>query len=65
MTQNNLGIAYADLPTGDRAENFRKAVASFENALKIFTASSFPHEHRNASANLEDVKKKLASLEKK
>jgi tetratricopeptide (TPR) repeat protein len=28
--QNNLGHAYADLPTGDRAENLRRAIACYE-----------------------------------
>ena len=30
MTQNNLGITYADLPTGD--QNLRRAVACYEAA---------------------------------
>ena len=32
---NNLGIAYQDLPTGDRAENLKKAIDAYQEALKI------------------------------
>ena len=32
QTQNNLGAAYADLPTGDQTENLGKAIAAYEVA---------------------------------
>ena len=35
MTMNNLGNAYENLPTGDRAENLRKAIDAYLEALKI------------------------------
>ncbi len=35
-TQNNVRIAYRNLPTGDREENLRRAIACYEAALKIF-----------------------------
>src|ERR1039458_1367739 len=37
LTQNNLGIAYADIPTGDRAENLRRAIEHYEAALRVYT----------------------------
>jgi tetratricopeptide (TPR) repeat protein len=41
-TQNNLGIAYGDLPTGDRAANLQKAIAGYEAALRVRTEKDFP-----------------------
>src|SRR5947199_2807983 len=32
MTQNNLGVAYDELPTGDRAANLQKTIAAYEAA---------------------------------
>lgn len=36
-TQNNLGIAYRNLPTGDRSENLAKAIACYEAASRVWT----------------------------
>jgi tetratricopeptide (TPR) repeat protein len=41
-TQSNLGNAYVDLPTGDRAANLQKAIAAFEAALRVSTEKDFP-----------------------
>ena len=38
MTQNNLGMAYSQLPTGDRGENLRRAVACYDLALVHLSA---------------------------
>ncbi len=35
-TQNNLGAAYAELPTGDHGENLNNAIACFQNAAADF-----------------------------
>jgi tetratricopeptide (TPR) repeat protein len=37
LTQYNLGNAYADLPTGDRAENIQRAITHYQNALRFYT----------------------------
>jgi hypothetical protein len=42
MTQNNLGIAYWSLPTGDRAENLKLAIAAYQAALRVRTEKDFP-----------------------
>ena len=42
MTQNNLGAAYADLPTGDRGKSLRRAIACYEAALRVYTEADFP-----------------------
>jgi hypothetical protein len=41
-TQHNLGNAYLFLPTGDRSENLRRAIACYENALRVRTETEFP-----------------------
>jgi tetratricopeptide (TPR) repeat protein len=37
MTQNNMGNAYSDLPTGDKKKNLKTAIECYEAALKIYT----------------------------
>jgi len=36
-TQNSVGNAYVNLPTGDRGENVAKAIACYEAALRVYT----------------------------
>ncbi len=52
MTQNNLGIAYRNLPTGDRGENLAKAIACYEAALRIRTEQDFPSQWATTQNNL-------------
>jgi predicted ATPase/class 3 adenylate cyclase len=40
--QNNLGIAYGNLPTGDRGANLQQAIRCFEAALRLSTERKFP-----------------------
>jgi predicted ATPase/class 3 adenylate cyclase len=40
--QNNLGAAYAQLPTGDRGANLQKAIVCFETALRVRTERDLP-----------------------
>ncbi len=40
--QNNLGIAYSDLPTRDLSENLHRAIACYEQALSVYTERDFP-----------------------
>jgi tetratricopeptide (TPR) repeat protein len=51
-TQNNLGAAYSDLPTGDRGENLRNAVICYENALRVRTEKDFPQDYAGTQNNL-------------
>src|SRR6185437_6187361 len=39
---HNLGIAYARLPAGDRAENVGRAIAHYEAALRVYSAVHYP-----------------------
>jgi len=41
-TQNNLGVAYSEIPTGDRGENLKRAIECYENALRVRTERDFP-----------------------
>jgi hypothetical protein len=52
MTQNNLGNAYLYLPTGDRGENLRRAIACFEAALRVRTEVDFPQDWATTQFNL-------------
>lgn len=52
MTQNNLGVAWANLPTGDRPSNLRKAIACFEPALEVRTRAAHPVEWATTQNNL-------------
>lgn len=40
-----LGLAYAELPTGDRELNLSRAVASYERAAELFSPQQHPAEH--------------------
>ena len=41
-TQNSLGNACCELPTGSREENVRRAIAYYEDALTVFTREAHP-----------------------
>ena len=51
-TQNNLGNAYSELPTGDRGENLRRAIACYESALRVYTEADFPSDWAVTQHNL-------------
>jgi len=42
MRQNNLGLAWAQLPAGDRAENPRRAITCFEVVFRARAEHRFP-----------------------
>jgi len=49
---HNLGFAYASLPTGDRGDNLRRAIACYEAALRVLAESEFPQDWAMAQNNL-------------
>ena len=51
-TQNNLGIAYSEIPTGDRGENLKRAIECYENALRVRTERDFPLDWAMTQYNL-------------
>jgi tetratricopeptide (TPR) repeat protein len=52
MTLNNLGIAYAELPIGDHAENLDQAIGGYQKALQVFAEDKFPVEWATTQNNL-------------
>jgi predicted ATPase len=51
-TQNNLGVAYRNLPTGDRSENLANAIACYEAVLRVWTERDFPADWAMTQNNL-------------
>ena len=51
-TQNNLGIAYGNLPTGNRSENLARAIAYYGAALTVRTQEDFPTDWAMTQNNL-------------
>lgn len=51
-TQHNLGIAYSELPTGDREENIKRAIECYEDALRVRTEQDFPLDWAATQYNL-------------
>jgi predicted ATPase len=49
---NNLGNAYARLPTGDRGENLKRAIECYEAALRVRTERDFPQDWAGIQNNL-------------
>lgn len=43
--RHSVGLAYAELPSGDRRMNLSRAVASYRQALTLFSPQRFPVEH--------------------
>jgi len=61
--QGMLGNAYCSLPTGDRAENLRQAIACYQEALTVYTPQSAPREYAMVQRNLADTHLDLGELE--
>ena len=63
MAQYDLGAAYRDLPTGDRGENLRRAIACYEAALRVYTESDFPSAWATTQNNLGLALRELGKLD--
>src|SRR6266567_4532229 len=50
--QYNLGNAYLNLPTGDRAANLAQAISYFQQALRFYTSEAEPFACRRTTRNL-------------
>jgi tetratricopeptide (TPR) repeat protein len=51
-TKNNVGVAYAQLPTGERAANLRRAISAYEAALEVITEKDFSLNWAQGQTNL-------------
>ncbi len=49
---NDLGGAYANLPTGDRAADLAQAIACYREALRFYTPETAPFEYAGTQSNL-------------
>ena len=64
ITQNNLGIAYSILPTGDRAANTQKAIAHYDEAIRVDPKFANPYIGRgNAYQSKNDYDKAIADYD--
>jgi tetratricopeptide (TPR) repeat protein len=61
--QNSLGVLYQNMPTGDRRENLRRAIAAFEAALVYWTPQTAPLDYAMTQNNLGITYSVLAALE--
>ncbi|NER32453.1 MAG: tetratricopeptide repeat protein, partial [Symploca sp. SIO1C4] len=52
MTQYNLGIAYYDRITGEKADNLERAISCFQQALEVRTQQAFPTDWAMTQYNL-------------
>lgn len=50
--RHSIGLAYAELPSGDRRMNLSRAVASYRQALSLFAPQRFPVEHARVQTAL-------------
>ena len=50
--ENNLGIVYTDLPTGDRPDNLQRAIECYEAALRVWTEQNSPQGWAMTKSNL-------------
>jgi tetratricopeptide (TPR) repeat protein len=63
-TQNNLGIAYSSLAgMEDRAENLRRAIAAFQEALHYYPPDAAPLYYAGTQNNLGAAYRNLAEVE--
>ncbi|MCK4872473.1 MAG: tetratricopeptide repeat protein, partial [Phycisphaerales bacterium] len=59
MTQNNLGNALSELPTGDRGEHLARAIEAYEAALTVRTREQFPTDWAMTQNNLGNALQEL------
>ena len=52
MTQGDLGLAWGDMPAGDKGENVGKSIAAYEAALAVLTKDADPSSWANTQYNL-------------
>jgi len=49
---NSLGLAYINLPTGNRTSNLQRAIACFQKALSVWTLATNPAGYASAQDNM-------------
>jgi tetratricopeptide (TPR) repeat protein len=61
--QNSLGVAYQNIPSGDRRENLRRAVAAYRETLKYHTREVSEQAYAITQHNLGTAYADLAQVE--
>lgn len=51
-SQNNLGNAYLELPTGDRRENLKRSIGCYQEALRVYNERDSPIDWAMTQNNL-------------
>ncbi|KAF5424381.1 MAG: hypothetical protein C5S44_01645, partial [Candidatus Methanocomedens sp.] len=59
ITQNNLGLAYSDLPTGDCGDNLENAIQCYEAASRVFNETDYPYQSAVLKENLKRAQNRL------
>ena len=65
LTTLNLAMALAELSTGDRNENLRRAIRCCQAALRVYDADTFPRESAALQARVIDLKNRLRENDEK
>ena len=63
-TQNDLGNTWQSMPTGDPADNLRRAIDAYEAALTVFTKVTYPAEWAGTLSNLGNLWRVLPTGDK-
>ncbi len=62
--QNNLGVSYSELANiEERAENLKKAIGAYGEALKVITLEEFPIQYATTQNNLGVSYRNLSTIE--
>lgn len=64
MAQSNLGIAYADLATGNRSDNLLRAIDCYQAAQTVLTENNFPSLWARTQNNLGNAYAELPTGER-
>ena len=59
---NSLGVSYIQLPEGDEVKNTHKAIAAYQEALKIYTPKSAPADYAMVQNNLGNAYARLSPV---
>lgn len=58
---NSLGVSYVQLPEGDEVKNTHKAIAAYQEALKIYTSKTAPADYAMVQNNLGNAYARLSA----
>ena len=59
---NSLGVSYIQLPEGDEVKNTHKAIAAYQEALRIYTPKTAPADYAMVQNNLGNAYARLSPV---